>query len=446
MRQTDTSLLLGTTRPSTLPKKVIYLLVQARTSPKIVRWALLLFVFTIPFEGLSLGAIPGASTLSRLAGLLFCSTCLLYPKVCFHYPPPALWWFAGHAAVLGLSGCFIPEQFVDRFIVRLLTLIQLLILCWVSSTLLQEEKLLRRTLLTFAIATLLLAIGMLLGLPGFSQIVRGDRMSAGGYNADAFAFIMALGAQALIGFGIDQTPRNTWRRVTFMAMSLLPLTAMVYTGTRGGIIAFVAAVALYVLPYRGSKRKMVAIWGAAIAVVGVVYMVVNTPTILLRLEKTYNTGDMSGRNRIYAASIEMISEKPLLGWQPVVFAYELGGRVGKPDMDPHNLVLYLLVEGGLLSTIPFLVGFGLCVRAAWIARVGSLGLFPLVWSITMLVDSMTITTLLFKPLWLVLIVSLASGAAIAKQNQRKNLMIRTILQPPWVPNRASRATSGRIWQ
>jgi O-antigen ligase len=229
-------------------------------------------------------------------------------------------------------------------------------------------------------------------------------------------------------------------------MSLLPLTAMVYTGTRGGIIAFVAAVALYVLPYRGSKRKMVAIWGAAIAVVGVVYMVVNTPTILLRLEKTYNTGDMSGRNRIYAASIEMISEKPLLGWQPVVFAYELGGRVGKPDMDPHNLVLYLLVEGGLLSTIPFLVGFGLCVRAAWIARVGSLGLFPLVWSITMLVDSMTITTLLFKPLWLVLIVSLASGAAIAKQNQRKNLMIRTILQPPWVPNRASRATSGRIWQ
>jgi O-antigen ligase len=431
MRQTDTGLLLGTTRPSTPPGKIICLLVRARTSPKIVRWALLLFVFTIPFEGLSSGAMPGASTLSRLAGLLFFSTCLLYPKVCFHRPPQALWWFAGHAFVLGLNGLFIPEQFIDQFIVRLLTLIQLLILCWVSSTLLQEEKLMRRVLLTFAIATLLLAIGMLLGLPGFSQSVRGDRMSAGGYNADAFAFIMALGAQALIGFGIDQRPQNIWRRVTFIAMSLLPLTAMVYTGTRGGVIAFVAAVALYVLPYRGSKRKMVAIWGATITVVGVVCIVVNTPNILSRLEKTYNTGDMSGRDRIYAASIEMISEKPLLGWQPVVFVYELGGRVGRADMDPHNLVLYLLVEGGLLSTIPFLIGFGLCVREAWIARAGSLGLFLLVWSATMIIDSMTITTLLFKPLWLVLIVSLASGASTVKQYKRKNLMVRTILRPPY---------------
>src|SRR5438067_13657048 len=102
MRQTDTGLHLETTRPSTLPKKVIYLLVRARTSPKIVRWTFLLFVFTIPFETIDLGAIPGAASLSRLAGLLFFSTCLFYPKVCFRRPLPALWWFAGSGAVLGL--------------------------------------------------------------------------------------------------------------------------------------------------------------------------------------------------------------------------------------------------------------------------------------------------------------------------------------------------------
>src|SRR5215831_1225368 len=101
MQQTDTGLLLETTQPSTLPKKVIYILVRARTSPKIVRWAFLLVVFTIPFETIDIKAISGASSLSRLAGLLFFSTCLFYPKVCFRRPPQAWWWFVGYAAVFG---------------------------------------------------------------------------------------------------------------------------------------------------------------------------------------------------------------------------------------------------------------------------------------------------------------------------------------------------------
>src|SRR5713101_4776873 len=117
MRQTDTRLLIEKARPSTLPKKVIYILVRARTSPKIVRWAFLLFVFTIPFEAIDLEAIRIASSLSRIAGLLFFSTCLFYPKVCFRRPPQALLWFAGYAFVYGLSGLLIPEKFIGPFII-----------------------------------------------------------------------------------------------------------------------------------------------------------------------------------------------------------------------------------------------------------------------------------------------------------------------------------------
>src|SRR5712691_10440033 len=106
MQQTDTGLLLETTRPSTLPKKVIYILVRARTSPKIVCWAFLLYVFTIPFESIDLESLRGGSTVSRIAGLLFFSTCLLYPKLCFRRPPQALWWFVGYVSVYGLSGLF----------------------------------------------------------------------------------------------------------------------------------------------------------------------------------------------------------------------------------------------------------------------------------------------------------------------------------------------------
>ena len=169
---------------------------------------------------------------------------------------------------------------------------------------------------------------------------------------------------------------------------------------------------------------------ATIAVVGVVYIVLNDQNTLSRLERTYNTGDTAGRDRIFAASIEMISEKPLLGWRPIVWAYELGPRegLGNKNRDAHNLFLHLLLEGGLLGAAPFLIGLGVCVRAAWTARVHSLGLLPLVWLATMIVASMSGSSVYYKSLWLVLMLSLASGAYTVKQYKRKNLMIRTILQ------------------
>ena len=205
MRQTDTGLLAETTRPSILPEKVTYILVRARMIPQIVRWAFLLFVSTFPIEGIDLEAIHGVASVTRIVGLLFFSTCLLYPKSCFRRPPQALWWFAGYGSIYVLRGLFVPQQFIDPFIVQLQTFIQLLVFCWIGSTLLQEEKFARYTWLTFSIATLLPATGMLLGLPGFSETWRGGRVSAAGFGPNGFALIMALGAQALIAAGIEQT-------------------------------------------------------------------------------------------------------------------------------------------------------------------------------------------------------------------------------------------------
>jgi O-antigen ligase len=432
MQQIDTRLPVVKTQSSTLPNKVIYILVQLRSSPWIVRWTFLLFIFTIPFENISLEAIRGVSSVSRLAGLLFFSACLFYPRVCFRRPPPALWWFAAYAAVCGLRGLLIPEEFLGRFIGYFQMLIQLLVLCWIGSTLLQEEKFTKHALLIFSIAVLLSAIGMLLRLPGFSKTLANNRLSAAGFNPNGFAVIMALGTQTLIWFGIGQTLRNRWVRMASLAMSTVSLAAMVYTGSRGGIAAFVIGTVLYALPYRRSKRKMIAILGVAIAIVSIAYTVVHNQGTLSRFEETYETGSTTGRSTIFAAAIEMIFEKPLLGWQPLMHSYELGSRLGVVVRDTHNLFLHLLTEGGLLGAMPFFIGLGLCVRAAWTARDSSLGLLPLVWLTTILVSSMSGTNLTRKILWLVLMLSLASEAFIVNQSRRKNLITKTILPPSTV--------------
>jgi O-antigen ligase len=125
----------------------------------------------------------------------------------------------------------------------------------------------------------------------------------------------------------------------------------------------------------------------------------------------------------------MIAEKPLLGWGPDVFGRELARREGSDHKTraAHNLLLHVLLEGGLLGAGPFLIGLALCVRAAWAARVHSLGLLSLVLLSTMLVSSMTITTIRNKSLWFVLMLSLASAASIVKQFKRKDLVRRILL-------------------
>jgi len=376
---------------------------------------------------MDLEAIRGISSLARIAGLLFLGTCLFYPQVCFRRPPRDLWWFAGYVAVYVLNGLSTPALFVDPFLARLQTLVQLLILGWIGSILLQEEKFTRHTLLTFSIATMFAAIGMLLGLPGFAENWQG-RLSIAGQNPNGLAGLMALSAQALIGLGIGRNLRNRWIRVILLPMSLLPITAMVYSGSRGGMLAFLTGIVVYALPYSGSKRKMTAILGVAIAVVGVIYTVMSDQTTLSRLESSYYREDTAGRDKLFRASTEMIAEKPIFGWGPMVSNSELGLRVRKKNVDAHNLFFHLLLEEGFVGTIPFLIGLGLCVRTAWTARVGSLGLLPLVWLITMLVLNLSGTWLTSKILWLVLALTLASGAVTVNQPKRKNLMLRTILQ------------------
>jgi O-antigen ligase len=339
-----------------------------------------------------------------------------------------MWWFIGYVWIFGVSGLLVPEKFFYIFVSRQLTLVQLLILFWIASNLLQDEKFTRHTLFTFSVAALLAATGMLLRLPGFSKSVTVEqRLTTAGFNPNELGMILALAAVALIGLGLDKTLRSIRIRVIFAAMCLPLLTAMVYTGSRTAMAVFLIGAALYPLPYRKSKRKMTAIIWIAICVVGVMVMVVRDPSALSRWKRTYDSGDTAGRDRIFAASAEMISEQPFFGWQPIVFQFELGPRVGRLNRDAHNLFLHLLMEVGLVGTLPFLVGLWCCARAAWEARTGNLGLLPLVLMITLMGNNMAGTGLARKLFWLILALSLASRAFIAQQHHRK-IVVANVLK------------------
>jgi O-antigen ligase len=138
-------------------------------------------------------------------------------------------------------------------------------------------------------------------------------------------------------------------------------------------------------------------------------------TVLSRFEEG-TAGNLAGRQVIIPASLKMIIERPLFGWQPVAYWEELGHRIGNiwSVRDAHNLLLHLLLEVGLLGAIPFLIGLAICVLGAWKARTGKFGNLPFALLMMTLAANLTHTYLARKPQWLILALAVAAAKTAQK--------------------------------
>jgi O-antigen ligase len=401
------------------PKRIVFVSVPAVRVPAVIRWPFLLFVFTLPFEAADLGFTSSTFSLTKISGLLFFVACLLYPKRCFTHPPRVLWWFLGYLTLFMLNGLNISAAFLGKFFSAFFTLTQLALLFWTAACLLREEKLVRSVLFTFSMASLLLSLGTILHTPGFGstteQMHTEARMTALGHNPNTLALLAVFAAVILIGLLLDKTVRSPWRKACLAVLTLPLFLLIVQTGSRAAFGALIIGISLYLLPYRGAKQKLVRMIWAVLTIVGVVCMAISNPVSSARWEKAYE-GNTAGRDKIYPAAIDMISERPLFGWQPVVAQYELERRVYNAggSKSAHNLFLHLLMEGGIVGTLPFLVALWLCVRAAWKARTGPLGMLPLALLVAVLAYCMTHSTLNKKPLWLILSLAAVSPAFVAR--------------------------------
>jgi len=270
----------------------------------------------------------------------------------------------------------------------------------------------KSVLITYAIASASLAFGILLHVPGF-YVEFGGRVTTLRDNANNVVAYMAIAVAILIGLYLKTVYRHFINRIRFLVLIPPLLMIMVSTGSRGGIAAFIIGCSVYLLPPWRSKRKLTAITLAILSIGATVYMVASNPVFLQRWQSSYDRSDMAGgREYIFPVALEMFLERPIFGWQPHEFLYELGRRrFGEEHVDTHNLLLYLLLQGGIVGTIPFVVGFWLCGCAAWRARRGHLGLLPLALISLILAISLSGTTLFWKPQWLILALTLAAASA-----------------------------------
>jgi O-antigen ligase len=339
-------------------------------------------------------------------------------------PLPACRWFLAYVAIFILHGFFIPEKFVLSFFLRLSTMLQLTIFFWMAADLCKEEKIMLQVLWIYAVASSILAVGMLLQLPAFSPTFQetGEGVQRGtimGYNGNMLATMWALASVALVGLCLHPA-YMLLTKLLWAFLAFIILMATVYASSRAGLGSLLIGFSVYLVPYWRAQRKLCTILFALLGIVVTLYIIMHDHTIMQRWDQTVE-GKFDGREEIVPAALKMFRERPLVGWQPVIFQYELGRRLGAGIKDPHNLFLYLLLEVGIVGTVPFLMGLWRCMQTAWKVRTGRLGLLPLALLLTALAATMSHTQLAQKWFWLVF--ACAAGSLTTGHATRSRILL-----------------------
>jgi O-antigen ligase len=276
---------------------------------------------------------------------------------------------------------------------------------------------LRGTLLALAFAAAVRAAMQIFGIAATATPLwtGGVRMTVLGQNPNLSAIIMSAG---LI------TALNLRPRLIAWPLAAMMGLAIIQTGSRGGLACAAVGMLALLMQGRTAWARVRSILLGVVALAALAFGAWHSDMFRARAEAAASEGSLAGRERIYPATIEMISERPILGWGPTENQYEIGKRIGeekKERRDAHNILLELMSATGVLGTIPFLVGLGLCVVAAWRARRGPFHVLPFALMATVLVGTISGTWIASKILWLIFAIAIGAGEAVrdADQEQRR---------------------------
>lgn len=381
--------------------------------PKVgIRYIFYAFIFCLPFEGAGIGV--GALFLIKIFGIALAGLALCQPRLFIRTPTKAFWFFATYVCVfivLGLVGIMSnpqDDQLLAAVLQYLVRLFQFLVLFWITHELMKFDFIVRVTFLTLGVSCIILSLLQISGIAATNWAQ--GRVSTFEDNPIVVASVLSLGLLGIVGLAYVWKDATTKLRVLAWLSCGILLSAIVRTGSRGTLIALpLALIALSLGRTSISAKAKTALIG--LAVTGfMVWTAYQIPAVRERFERTYYEGDMSGRQDRLAASWEMFLERPIIGWGPVEHVHEHGRRINQIG-DPHNLIFWLLNETGLLGTIPFLIGFWLCLRSAWMARTGAQRGLPLAQLFFVFIVSMDAGFLYYKWFWFILSYALASASS-----------------------------------
>ena len=198
-----------------------------------------------------------------------------------------------------------------------------------------------------------------------------------GPQADANFWGRVLVLVVPLALSLGASAATPTARAGWLASSGVLVVGVYLTGSRGTLIALVAAVVGWLLLAGARQRRALLLSPlllALLVVPGVGSRLATLTDIGTSTSLTRPDPSIEGRRTAQAAGVLMVTEHPLTGVGPGRFVSEMPGYQRRyalapsPPLAPHNLYLEQAAEGGLLLLLAWLVLMGSAVLAALRAR------------------------------------------------------------------------------
>ena len=366
----------------------------------VVRWALYLSVFCIPFTKLYLPGTGDRIGVIRVVQALILGAVLSQPRVCIRLVPVALFWFLAYCGWRLLSGLWFTPELSGSWWPNTLDWLQFsLPWVWLMFNVLQFPTVSRRGLWALAWGCCLCASLQIAGI-GVVDVDNGieGRSSIFGENANVAGATYAVALITLIGLGML---KDVTLHQRFLLLPLIALigTGMAKTGSRTAVMILLMGIAVLFCQGQafGSRTKrfaLVVLIGAVLA--GIISQI---PTVMQRFEKVNSFKNQQTEPRVRMAPVlwEMFLRSPIYGSGPDGYQLELTRRAmpyllkDQRLVAAHNLALLLLVETGIIGFLLFAFGLKAGLLSAWKARLKPCGSLPLALILPLVIAGVTVS-------------------------------------------------------
>jgi len=239
------------------------------------------------------------------------------------------------------------------------------LICFVIVTALRSERDVERLMLVYFISAVIFA-AVVLSRTQFQLSVEGRMERLYFYDSNDFA-TYAITAMPL-GLYFAASERRLWMKLAAWAGIGVLAIGFIWTGSRGGFLAFLAVIAYFLLRYTTIQRS----WRwSAVLVIGVLVTAVagdkywTRISTVLRPGQDYNLTEQQGRVQIWKRGLGYMATHPILGVGAGNFPRAEGtisplvGRMPKGRGlkwgPPHNSYVQVAAELGIPGFIAFIM-------------------------------------------------------------------------------------------
>ena len=359
--------------------------------------ALWLFIFSVPWEGLT--ASNGITVITRVTGALALgltlSSVIISARV-------RRWRMVHVLALLFVLWCglgimmFHMPQVPRKFY----TFVQLFAVLWMIWELAPSRGRVLGLLLAYVGGAYVSVFGTLLLFRREAGVLR--RFSAGGVDPNTLAMMLAMALPMAWYLGMYH--QKPWLRWVCRAYVPIGMVAIGLTGSRGGMIASLVALLFVPLSMTNLSPGRLVTAITVLSLSGALAVAYVPDRVVQRLATTgESVEDLSfgGRFRLWRAGANAFARKPLMGHGVSSFKRAVTADLGSNIQVAHNSYLSVLVEEGLIGFLMFsMMLFSVFLAVLRLSRLERR--FALVLFFTAAVAMLPLTMEDHKSIWVVL--------------------------------------------